>query len=465
MKSCGTTTNREPGSFRDPNGYVFYREGEVFRYISRSGLNDLNLLISSGLYENLVHAGKLIEFEKCGNADIENGIFVRAEKIEFISYPYQWCFNLYKDAALLTLDIMKAALRYDMWLKDASAYNIQHNNGRLVLIDILSFEKYPEGKPWIAYRQFCQHFLVPLLLMAKVDIRMNNLMQLYLDGIPLDLAVKLLPFKTMFSPLYAIHIYLHARYQKKYEKHTCGSKLRKSKLSRKGLENMLNSLISAVSVLKIKNVMTEWSDYYTSTNYSDIAFSEKKMIISKFLDKISPKRVCDMGANNGEFSRLEELQFTSIIACDVDSMAVDKNYCHNRSKNIKNVLPLQLDITNPSPAIGWMNEERHSFLEQCEFDLILALALIHHLVIANNVPLKSCASFFAPITEYLIIEFIPKADSQVQILLKSRKDIFTDYTESAFESSFKEYFNIINKRMIQNSTRSIYLMKKKKIRS
>jgi len=450
----------EPASFRDPDGYVFYADGGVFRFVGQSALGDFQKLYASGLHDQLVQARQLIPSEKCDGYAENNGIILRSEKIDFISYPYQWCFSQYQDAALLTLDIMETALKHDMWLKDASAYNVQFHKGKPVFIDTLSFEKYPEGTPWVAYRQFCQHFLAPLLLMSKVDLRLNSLMQNHIDGIPLDLASKLLPLKLRLSPLISVHIFLHARFQKKYEKQGKTAKKKIPRLSRQGLLNTLLSLRSSVASLRLPRVKTEWGDYYGETNYSNSSFDEKKNIVTEFLKKIPHHRVCDLGANTGEFSRLDQLKRSTVIACDIDGLAVEKNYCYNRDKNIKNILPLLLDLTNPAPAIGWANQERRSFLQRCCADTILALALIHHLAISNNVPLGNCAEMFASLTSHMIIEFVPKEDSQVQRLLATRPDIFPDYQKEGFEKAFAEYFKIIDKKDVKDSYRTIYVMEK-----
>ncbi len=450
----------EPASFRDPDGYVFYSDGGVYRFVGQACLGNFQKLCNSGLYDKLVQAGQLIPSEKCDNHADDNGIIVRSEKIDFISYPYQWCFSQYQDAALLTLDIMKTALKHDMWLKDASAYNVQFHKSKPIFIDTLSFEKYPEGSPWVAYRQFCQHFLAPLLLMSKVDIRLNGLMQNHIDGIPLDLASKLLPFRQRLSPFIFVHIFLHAHFQKKHGKQGQEVNTKVTHLSRQRLQNILLSLRSTVASLRLPKIKTEWGDYYEGTNYSDSSFEEKKKIVTAFLNKIPHRRVCDLGANTGEFSRLEQLKASTVIACDVDGLAVEKNYCYNRKENIENILPLLLDLTNPTPAIGWSNQERRSFLQRCKADTSLALALIHHLAISNNVPLTNCAELFASLTKYLIIEFVPKEDSQVQKLLSTRPDIFPDYHKEGFEKAFVGYFNIIDKKDVDDSCRTIYVMEK-----
>ncbi len=196
-----TTLNDEPvaASFRDPSGFLFSRNGALYRQINRVYADDYDHLISSGLYDQLVKSGLLIPHREVSEKPVYPELAVKViqpELVPFISYPYEWSFSQLKDAALATLAIQKRSIKAGMSLKDASAYNIQFINGKPTLIDTLSFEIYKEGKPWDAYRQFCQHFLAPLALMARVDVRLGQLLRVFIDGIPLDLASRLLPAST-----------------------------------------------------------------------------------------------------------------------------------------------------------------------------------------------------------------------------------------------------------------------------
>jgi len=284
--------------------------------------------------------------------------------------------------------------------------------GKPILIDTLSFEKYQEGQPWKAYRQFCQHFLAPLALMSKKDIRLNQLLRLYIDGIPLGLTSKLLPFKThsMFSLL--SHIHAHAKSQKYYEDKDI--KIKKRKLSRRSFQGVIESLYSGIKKTNWSPQNTEWAEYYSDTNYSESAFEQKKKIISNLLDQIKPNSVWDLGANTGIFSRISSQKGIETISFDVDPAAVEKNYLECKKQNETKILPLLLDLTNPSPYLGWDSHERVSIIDRGPADVIMALALIHHLAISNNIPLSRLAEFFGKICKYLIIESIPKSDSQVQ---------------------------------------------------
>jgi hypothetical protein len=383
---------------------------------------------------------------------------LRPERVPFISYPYEWCFSAYRDAALATLEIQAEALKHGMALKDASAYNIQFVDGRPVFIDTLSFEPYVPGSPWVAYRQFCQHFLAPLALMARKDVRMNTLMKGFIDGVPLDMASSLLGGASKWSPRLLMHIHAHARSQARHAEDGGSGAVRKAHVSKLALQGILDSLRGTIESLKWTPVGTEWTDYYTFTNYTDEAFEAKRGIVEKFLTDAAPRSVWDLGANNGEFSRVASRRGIPTVAFDIDPGAVEKNYRQIRNDREANLLPLVQDLTNPSPAIGWANAERDAFAARGPVDMVLALALIHHLAISNNVPLGQVAAFLASVCRNVVIEFVPKEDSQVRKLLASREDVFPDYTQSGFEAAFKERFDIRESVLIPGSCRTLHWM-------
>jgi hypothetical protein len=449
-------------SFRDPSGFLFNEDGKLLRQVNDYYHKDYGLLMSSGLYAALVGKNLLVPHtELSGHKGITHDAFkvIEPVRISFISYPYEWSFRQLKDAALTTLEIQKMSLEHGMTLKDSSAYNIQFHLGKPIFIDTLSFEEYQEGKPWEAYKQFCQHFLAPLALMSYTDIRLNQLLKLYMDGLPLDLTSKLLPWKTKLNFSMLMHLHLHAKSQKKYEHK--GTAARSIKITRANQLALLQSLMATVKNLKFPGQKTEWGDYYTFTNYTDRSFANKKEVISGFLDKINPQTVWDLGANTGEFTQIASQRGAKCVAFDIDPLAVDANYKAVKKHGITNILPLVLDLTNPSPSIGWNNEERMGFKERPHPDVVFSLALIHHLAISNNLPLSKIGKFLSELCEDLIIEFVPKQDSQVKKLLESRKDIFPDYNEDGFEKAFSVFFDIMAKEKVGDSERSLYWMKRK----
>ena len=453
-------------SFRDPSGQLFRRDGHLYRQINPSYATNYDKLMASGLYDKLVEASLLIphtEVDVQLAIDAEAYKVIQPELIRFISYPYEWSFSQLKDAALLTLDIQHRALECGMTLKDCSSYNVQFRGARCVFIDTLSFESYSQGEPWAAYGQFCRHFLAPLALMARKDVRLNQLLRIHIDGMPLDLADKLLGWRTRLSRGLYLHIHLHARTQRRYEdKPIDGPKCKVSKLAMLGL---LDNLKSIVRRLKWKPAGTEWGEYYSFTNYTDETFQRKKAIVSQMLDRVSPDEVWDMGANTGVFSRLASDRGIPTVAFDVDPAAIEKNYLESRDESESCLLPLVMDLTNPSSHVGWANQERLSLISRGPTDTVMALALVHHLAISNNVPLEKIARFFARLCRNLIIEFVPKEDSQVTKLLASREDVFPDYNIDGFERAFGEHFSITDRQDIDRTARTLYLMQTRTART
>lgn len=457
MNSSGTP---EPlrASFRDPSGQLFTRDGALYRQVNQAYRPHYEHLIQSGLYQALVDKGWLIPHEEVQVSPLQPELawkVIRPQPIAFISYPYEWCFSQYKDAALLTLNIQKVALDHNMWLKDSSAYNIQFHDGHPVLIDSLSFEIYPQGQPWVAYRQFCQHFLAPLSLMAQRNVRMGQWMRVGLDGVPLDLASQLLPWRTRFWLPLLLHIHLHAASQKRYASQPPPVNRRMEKAALLGL---IDTLEAGIRRLSWSPSSTDWSRYYQESNYTVSALEHKQALVAEFLDVIRPSSVWDLGANTGLFSRLASRRGAFTVAFDLDYGAVEQNYLQCKREGETRLLPLVLDLTNPSPALGWAHQERLSWLQRGPVEAVLALALIHHLAISNNLPLPLLADFFHSLGRWLVIEFVPKSDSQVQRLLSFRVDIFPNYTRAGFESAFGARYHIHRIEAIRDSERVLYLM-------
>jgi len=456
------TRKVDPGSFRDPCGFVFKRNGDLFRQVNMCYREEYDLLLDSGLYSDLTSAGLMVAHEELPGAGSDSGAYkqLQPEKVPFISYPYEWCFSQLKDAALLTLDIQKRALDHGMSLKDASAFNVQFVDGKPVFIDTISFERYQEGRPWVAYRQFCMHFLAPLALMSYCDIRLGEWFRVSVDGVPLDLAATLLPFRTRLHPSLLMHIHMHARSQKRYADRSLGKGKLDAKVSKFALSALIDSLDGAVRRLAWSPEGTEWADYYQDTNYSPEGLSRKKELVAEYLRCADAKSVWDLGANDGTFSRVASSLGIETVAFDIDPACVEKNYRAVKSGSEKCLLPLYQDLTNPSPGIGWASRERSSLAARGPCDLAMALALVHHLAISNNVPLPLIASYFASLCNWLIIEFVPKEDSQVQRLLATRTDIFARYEVGSFECEFNQFFEIVKKSAIKDSCRLLYLMKR-----
>lgn len=446
-------------SFRDRSGFLFCKETILYRQVNFVYKENYDFLMDSGLYALLTEKKLMVSHEE---VDITNRFnegackIIKPEFLPFISYPYEWCFSQLKDAALLTLEIQEIAMKKGMTLKDASAYNIQFRDGKPIFIDTLSFEKYYYKEPWVAYHQFCRHFLSPLLLMKYKDAGFLQLMKAYIDGIPLGFTSKMLPMKTFFMFPVLTHIHLHARSQKHFENKKINFENKKIKPN--SLFGLIDNLKSFIQNLNLKKTGSAWSDYAAKSNYSDAAINHKKQIIDMFLPGSGHQTVLDIGANNGMFSRIASDKGIQTYSFDSDPYVVEENYLNCKKNNDTRILPLVMDITNPSPGTGWANLERAPLCERSKPDIIMALALIHHLVITDNIPFEKVAGYFSGLCKILIIEFIPVTDLQVQKLLTNRKDNFNYYTRESFEKAFLDFFSIIQKIKVNDSERIIYMM-------
>ena len=456
---------RIEGSFRDPSGFVFIEDGVIYRQVNRSYQQHYDRLISSGLYDRLTSLNYLVSHTEVDHPPLRQDDaykILRPQPIPFISYPYEWSFSQIKGAALATLAALKQSLLHDLILKDASAYNVQFLAGKPILMDTLSFEIYQEGQPWQGYRQFCQHFLAPLALMSYKDIRLSRLLREYIDGIPLDLAASLLPRRSFLNVGLLTHLHLHARAQRRY----AGKPVRavssgNTRLGKRSLLNIADSLQSTIKRLAWNPGTTSWADYYSGDSYQETGFDSKVKTVASFIRMANPRQVWDLGANTGVFSRVASQSGLFTVSIDSDPGAVEANYLFSRQRQEENLHPLLVDLTNPSAASGWANSERESLVQRSRADCILALALIHHIAIANNVPLGKIARFFASLAEWAIVEFVPKSDKKVQQLLVARDDIFVDYTRSGFEREFGCVYDVVLSAPIEESQRLIYLLRRR----
>ncbi|HSM08690.1 MAG TPA: class I SAM-dependent methyltransferase [Gemmatimonadota bacterium] len=454
-------------SFRDPSGFVFERDGCIYRQVNRRYAQSFAMLMESGLYEFLVSSGLLVEHRE---VDISPPVptlaahVIRPEPIPFISYPYEWCFGQLKDAALTTLDIQLTALDCGMTLKDASAFNIQFLEGRPVLIDSLSFNPYVEGCAWVAYRQFCEHFLAPLLLMSRVDPWLGRLAALTVDGIPLETTSRLLPTATWLRPTALLHVHLHARSVRRFGGRAVPRSLEARGLSRRGMVNLIEGLKHSIERITWSPGGTEWSDYEADHGYSDEDMEEKHRIVAKLIGEAKPDTVWDLGANTGAFSRIASRAGAFVVSADVDPAAVERNYQRARSEADMRLHPLWIDLRNPTPALGWGSRERKSLAERSTADIVLALALVHHLAIGANVPFDMIFEFLARLGPELVVEFVPKEDPQTQRLLVSREDVFEDYDQQTFEAALENDFVITGVHEVGTSGRTVYRAKRREDR-
>ena len=453
------------GSFRDPNGFLYRVGGELYRQVNSQYRLEYDYLVDSGLLANLFEDGLLVKHDETNltfAATADAYRVLKPVELPFVSYPFEWSFGQLRAAALLTLTILRRALEHGMILKDASVYNVQFVGANALFIDTLSFERYKEGTPWVAYRQFCQHFLAPLALMSHVDVRLAQLYQTNIDGLPLDLTNTLLPLGAKLHPSIAMHISLHARTQRRYSNVKTNRRFGEHRVSRMGLQGIVQNLEAAIRRLKWGLPETEWGDYGSGASYTGDAVASKRRLLADFLGAVGRRKLAlDFGANKGEFSAIAARHADYVVAMDVDPVAVEIHFRSLSSEGRDDILPLRIDLTVPSPAIGWDNKERRSLGDRAKDATVVALALVHHLAIANNLPLARIADFLSRYAKYVAVEFVPKCDPQGKRLLAPREDIFPHYTQESFEKEFSIPFNIRRIEAIDGSQRTLYLMERR----
>ncbi|WMI68046.1 class I SAM-dependent methyltransferase [Mangrovimonas sp. YM274] len=450
-------------SFRDPSGYVFTEGNILKRQISLLYFKQYKALKESGFYQKLIKAGLLIPHKEI--TEDNTGIVIQPEFIPFVTYPYEWSFNQYKEAALLTLKLQKFCLDHDFSLKDATAFNVTFHKGKAIFIDTLSFDFYQDNSPWRAYKQFISHFFGPLLLAHYHGAQSLKLMHSFIDGIPVKLISSMLPGKTKLSPFLYSNIHLLSKYEDKHSEDYKGE-VKHGTLSKGAQQKIIKSLYEYIKRLKLKEA-SEWGDYYDKTNYTSDAFLQKEKIVNAWVKETEAKTLIDVGGNDGTFVRKIDTELKQALVCDIDNNAVDINYREVKGRKEIYMTPFVQDVLNPSASIGFNNDERFSFKERLQKfspDITLALAVIHHISLSGNVPFKKSAEFFAAFSNYLIIELPKREDSWVQRLLNAKSEFkghFDFYNQDNFETEFMNYFSLEKKEVIANSHRIMYLLKSK----
>lgn len=456
---------RNPGSFKDPSGTVFSRDGKVYRSIFAPGVKDFESARDAGIHDKLIGAGLLLPHEEVGMYDFapEGTIYCLTHPpLPMVSYPWEWTFSMLKDAALIHLEVMEMLVPKGFWLRDASALNVQYDGSRVRLVDTLSIGRRVPESPWIGYRQFCSHFLAPLALAAYCDIRTLAFWRTYIDGYPLDLVIKMLPFARKYRPGIFLHLYLHAYFQRldrRKESINNHKSPKMLKVTDQGLIGLIRSLRRTIARMKWRPNPGIWAQYKAIRTYHEQDIACKSDYVAKVVQRIRPKMVWDLGGNTGEFSLIAASHGAFVVCMDEDPVCTEYLYREICRKAIpRAILPLTMNFANSSPGLGWDNRERPSLGERGSADLVLALALIHHLVFTYNVPLPLIAEWFSKITNYLLVEFIPPNDPMVQIMVMDQNRRYLPYSLDLFQSSFGENFYFIDQIKLNNG-RILFLCK------
>ena len=464
----------EPGSFRDRDSRVVLTGDTVLRAISPEGAADWDLLSGSGLLTELVEKGELVGTREVdagrlqdGDELLPNGVarVLEHDRIPFVSYPYEWTFSMLQDAALLQLDIALESIDRGLMLKDATPYNVQFVGSKPVFIDIGSFEKLPEGEPWVGYRQFCMLFLYPLMFQAHRDLPFHPWLRGSIDGIqPID-AIKVFSLRDRLKPGVFLHTSLHARLDRRANRSGPGSaedNAKKREVKPEAVRAHLASMRKLISKLRWKAGETAWSGYRQDNTYSGDDDLAKQKFVKSVVEADRPGLTWDMGCNDGAYSRIADTASDRVVAFDFDHATVESLYRSLKEEGNETILPLVGNIADPSPGLGWRGLERRTLEDRGKPDLVMALALIHHVSITANIPIADFLEWAAGLGSTLVIEFPKRDDPMVEALLANKQEgANPDYELENFERELERRFTIERREELPTGHRVMFLARPK----
>ena len=459
----------EPGSFRDWDGRVFLGRDRVYRALSAVGLADWDALAASDLFEQFTASGELVATDRAGDDVLDEikrldpaGGWVGAlshERLPFVSYPYEWSFSMLQDAALLQLRLVSTALSEGLMLKDATPYNVQWRGAQPVFVDVGSFERAREGEPWVGYRQFCMLFLYPLLLEAYRGVAFQPWLRGSLDGIsPTDFRA-LFTRRDAFRPGMLRHVFLHAGLERRHADRGSDvrGELEKAGFDRKLVSATVENVAALVRRLRPRPGASTWSEYDQTCSYLDAETAAKEDFVRRVVGQRRRRLIWDLGCNEGRFSRIAAEGSDIVVAVDSDRAVVDRLYASLRDEASTSILPLVVDLANPSPAVGWDNAERSTLADRGLPELSLCLALVHHLSISRNVPLREVVRWLRELECEVVVELPDRADPMVQrLLLGKRDDAHPDYSRETFEQELGARFEVVESVELASGTRTLY---------
>jgi len=450
---------RDPGSFRDPSAYVFSSGDRIFRAVTDEAWHNFQLFRSSGAYEEMKARGWIIATEEDGAPHPEHGDrrLFEHPKLPFVSYPYEWPFSLLKRAALLHLDIQLRALDFGFALSDASAYNVQFTGIKPIFIDTTSFVPYREGDYWAGHRQFVEQFVNPLLLRALFGVSANAWCRGALEGLPTSDVARLIgPLRRWLTPNVLVNITLPDLLQRRAWRSDDPGTSPSKPLPKTALRFMLQRLRDWISRLAPRRDESAWQDYDADNSYSPEDEERKRAFVAHFSLSTRPSRTCDVGCNTGYYAEvLLQSGARSVVGFDSDTGALELAVSRATMAQL-NFLPLLSDAANPSPAQGWAERERSGLRERVNADAMLALAIVHHLAIARNIPLASAVEWLMSLAPRGVIEFVPKSDPMVERMLRLRADIFADYGKEQFEAAIIRHGRIARMLELSPGGRALY---------
>ncbi|MGE5192914.1 MAG: methyltransferase [Deltaproteobacteria bacterium] len=465
-----TQVRFEAGSYRDRDGRVFYGEdGEVYRALSRQALSEWEAVRAARFFKKAMADGRVVRTDMVARPPGERegyeetwAAVLQHEPIPFVSYPYEWSFGMLKDAALLHLDLLQAALDANVTLKDGTAYNVQFVGSRPVFIDVASFERLAAGQPWAGYRQFCQTFLYPLLLQAYKNIAFHSFLRGCLAGISPVECARLMSLRDLVRPGVLTHVWLHARLEadRGLAQNNLQQALPRAGFDKALIKNNIAGLARIINRLNWSPSESTWSTYAGNNTYSEGDRRRKAAFVREAVASRPPDLVWDLGCNTGEYSLIAAEHARYVVAMDADHLAVERLYQFLKSPSrpaaAGTILPLVSNVADPAPNLGWRGAERKSLEARGRPDLTLCLALVHHLVIDAGIPLHDLLAWLAGLGTDLVIEFVAKGDSMVEALLRNRRDACADYGQEHFEQCLNEFFDVARSEALESGTRTLY---------
>jgi SAM-dependent methyltransferase len=472
----GEAVFKEFGSFRDPSGSVFYFAGAVYRGVDADTFDRVQRLIASGLFRELVQAGLVVDTGlvppgsavagKLGTAFGPDAHFLKHATIPFVSYPYEWTAGMLADAGILHLDLQLKLLAKGFSLKDATAFNVAFAGSRPVFMDIPSIEVPKQMNVWVAYGQFCRMFVYPLLLHRDRGMDFRQCFLGNLDGPSVAATRRLLGLRRSLSSKAFVDVFLQHVLCGAAEKRIQSSK--SIGLNRGGPEG--DSRAQELNLMRLRRLLvklsqflgghSDWAAYEQTKTYTDADEAVKSRFMERFLREHTPASVLDMGCNTGRYAWMALESGARVVAMDADHDCVEALYQRVRGSQ-RDLLPLCMDITNPSPALGFRHAERKCFEARGPFDAVFALALIHHLLVSARIPLPALCGLFAAMTQtWLIIEFVHPDDAMFQRLLATREHLYKDLSAERFEAAFGRSFEIVQRQELMGGRRVLYLMRK-----
>ena len=452
----------EPGSFRDPDSRVFRDGDDILRALSERGAADWEALSATRFFGDSQAAGTIVATEELEGAPAPSDFpaavaTLRHDRVPFVSYPYEWPFSMLRDAALLQLELLRSALAEDMIPKDASPYNVQWRGTQPVFIDVGSFERLPEGEPWAGYRQFCCLFLYPLMIQAYAGLPFQPWLRGSLEGIEPAQARAVLRGRHTFRRGVFSHVALHARLERREGDRDTRTEVRRAGFRKEMIDANAGGLERLVRRLDAKLPETAWSDYGERAHYEADELELKDGFVRGACATQRRRLVWDLGCNDGRYSRIAAEHSDYVVAIDGDQATVEALYRRLREEDGERILPLVMDLADPSPARGWRGLERGRLEERGRPDLVLCLALLHHLSIGANVPLPQVVDWLASLGGALVVEFADRDDPMVKRLLsRKREGSNPDYHKERFEQALAERFEITRRQPLASGLRTLY---------